>query len=72
MKKRINVQFLIVVSIAIIVTAAAAICIFYNTFKREIMENLKTTAYTIKIYPDRNTAYRSSIMTNLHRQGLLL
>ena len=32
MKKRINVQFLIVVSIAIIVTAAAAICIFYNTF----------------------------------------
>lgn len=48
MKKRINVQFLIVVSIAIIVTAAAAICIFYNTFKREIMENLKTTAYTIK------------------------
>ena len=41
MKKRINVQFLIVVSVAIIVTAAAMIGIFYNTFKREIMENLK-------------------------------
>ena len=37
MKKRINVQFLIVVSIAIIVTAAAAICMFFNTFKREII-----------------------------------
>ena len=48
MKKRINVQFLIVVSIAIIVTAAAAICIFYNTFKREIMENLKTSYLEIK------------------------
>lgn len=35
MKKRINVQFLIVVSIAIIVTAAAAICIFIIHLKEK-------------------------------------
>ena len=44
MKKKINLQMLIIVAIAIILTAVLSIVVFYEMFKREMSDNLATYA----------------------------
>ena len=49
MKKKINLQFLITVGMAIILTAVLAVAFFYYFFKNETFSNLKAYAKTLQI-----------------------
>ena len=40
MKKKINIQMLVMVGIAIILTAILSIAVFYEVFKREMADSL--------------------------------
>ncbi len=48
MKKKINIQFVVTVAIAIAITAVLSTAVFYETFKKEMLENLKSYAHVIK------------------------
>lgn len=47
MKKKINMQFLMITAIAIIFTAIFSCIIFYEIFKTEVMEEIKSYAYLL-------------------------
>ena len=47
MKKKINIQFIIITLIAILTTVLLSTCIFYNLFKKEVMRDIKTNAQLI-------------------------
>ena len=47
MKKKINIQFIIITFIAILTTVLLSTCIFYNLFKKEVMRDIKTNAQLI-------------------------
>lgn len=42
MKKKINIQFLIITLLAILTTVSLSIFVFYELFKQEVMADLKT------------------------------
>ncbi len=48
MKKKINIQFILVAAITIILTISLSTVIFYELFKKEVMEELKTYAHVLK------------------------
>lgn len=48
MKKRINLQFMIISALGILLTLCLSIIIFYELFKGEVMEELGTYAHVIK------------------------
>ena len=48
MKKKINIQFIITNVLTIILTAVLCTAVFYNIFKKEILNNLKTYADVYK------------------------
>lgn len=47
MKKKINMQFLIIAAVAILFTAFFSGIIFYETFKKEVMEEVKSYAHLL-------------------------
>ncbi len=47
MKKKINIQFIIVTFVAILTTVLLSTYIFYNLFKKEVMSDIKTNAQLI-------------------------
>ncbi len=48
MKRKINAQFLITVAIAIVLTSVLTTAVFYETFKKEMTDNLRTYAHVLK------------------------
>lgn len=48
MKKKINLQFMIISAIGILLTLCLSIVIFYELFKGEVMDELETYAHVIK------------------------
>ncbi|MCI8327399.1 MAG: two-component sensor histidine kinase [Lachnospiraceae bacterium] len=48
MKKKINLQFMIISAVGILLTFCLSTVIFYELFKREIMDELETYAHVIK------------------------
>ena len=57
MKKRINFQLITIAVIAIVSTKIMVTAVCYESFKHQIMEDLKTYAYLLK-----NTTALSDIM----------
>ncbi|MDO5291963.1 MAG: ATP-binding protein [bacterium] len=58
MKKKINLRFLAVVAVAIIITVTMATVVFYELFKKEVMQDLKTyvrVLVTADIYDEYKT-----------------
>lgn len=51
MKKKINVQFIIVSSFAVVFTAAAAMILFYNIFKNQVYDDIKDYTHVIQTLP---------------------
>ena len=51
MKKKINVQFIIVSSFAVVFTAAAAMILFYNIFKNQVYDDIKDYTHIIQTLP---------------------
>ena len=47
MKKKINIQFLLIAILAIGFTVATTSMVFYELFKKEVMDSLKTYAHVI-------------------------
>ena len=47
MKKKINIQFLLIAILAIGFTVAITSMVFYELFKKEVMDSLKTYAHVI-------------------------
>lgn len=47
MKKRLQINFLIVAMLAIVTVLLLTTVVFYNLFQREVMENLQTCAYVL-------------------------
>lgn len=47
MKKKINLQFIIIVFIAIVITLTFATVVFYELFQKEVLEELRTYAYVL-------------------------
>lgn len=48
MKKRLQINFLIIAAISILAIMSFSTVIFYNLFQDEVMENLETSAYLLK------------------------
>lgn len=48
MKRKLNVKFMIVAAIAIMVTAACSLLLFYNILKEQIFDDLKANAHLIE------------------------
>lgn len=48
MKRKINMQFMIVAGIAILFTLILSVAFFYRFFQREVMNNLRMDAYMLK------------------------
>ena len=48
MKKKINIQFLIITLLAILTTVSLSIFVFYELFKQEVMADLKTHSFWLK------------------------
>lgn len=51
MKKKINIQFILITMLAIIITVFSVSFVYYELFKDEVMEDLKTYAHVL-IYSD--------------------
>lgn len=49
MKKKINIQFIIITIVAIITTVSLSTFVFYKLFKKEVMESIKTNCELIMI-----------------------
>lgn len=47
MKKRINIQFMIIASLAILSTLCLVMCAFYELFKKQVFEDLKTYTHIL-------------------------
>ena len=61
MKKRINTRFMLVASVAIILTMCFATYIFYDTYKIEVIEEMKAFAHILKdtqAFEDSNIEYQ--------------
>lgn len=61
MKKRINTRFMLVASVAIILTMCFATYIFYDTYKIEVIEEMKAFAHILKdtkAFEDSNVEYQ--------------
>ncbi len=48
LKRKINMQFMVVAGLAILSTLVLSVAVFYNFFQQEVMNNLKMDAYMIK------------------------
>lgn len=51
MKKKINIQFIIVASFAAVFTAIAAMILFYNIFKNQVYDDIKDYTHVIQAFP---------------------
>ena len=47
MRKKINLQFMLIAAMSILLTLAMVVGVFYKLFKREVMENIKTYAHVL-------------------------
>lgn len=47
MKKKINIQFIIVAIVAVLVTVTLSTFVFYDLFKKEVLEEIKTYAHIL-------------------------
>ena len=56
MKKKINVQFMIIASLAILFTLGLVIGTFYELFKDQVFEDLKTYTYILKSMAEQENA----------------
>lgn len=68
MKRKINIQFLIIAALAIIFTVVCTSVIFYEIFRKEIISDLKTNAHILvdsESYRDRNRISEISKKDNL-------
>ena len=60
MKKKINVQFMIIASLAILSTLGLVIGTFYELFKNQVFEDLKTYTYILKNIAELEGAEKNS------------
>ena len=51
MKRKINIQFIIVSSFAAVFTAIAAMILFYNIFKNQVYDDIKDYTHVIQAFP---------------------
>ncbi len=68
MKKKINIQFLVIAVLAILFTVTSISFVFYEIFKKEVLEDLKTYAHVIvdsKAYNNIEDASEASIKDEL-------
>lgn len=68
MKKKINIQFLIIAALAIFFTVSSVAVVFYELFQREVMADLKTYAHVVvgsKAYQDMDSILEDSIEDEL-------
>ena len=50
MKKKINIQFILLSSFAVVVTAAASMALFYSIFKNQVYDDIKDYTHIIRAY----------------------
>ncbi len=50
MKKKINIQFILLSSFAVVVTAAASMVLFYSIFKNQVYDDIKDYTHIIRAY----------------------
>ena len=60
MKKKINIQFMIIASLAILSTLGLVIGTFYELFKNQVFEDLKTYTYILKNIAELEGAEKNS------------
>ena len=68
MKKKINAKFMLISALAIIVTGACAMLLFYTILKEQIFDDLKANAHVISMMDDEQL--KSELHYNLNDDGL--
>lgn len=69
MKKKINVQFIVVSAMAVVITAIASMTLFYNIFKKQVFDDIKAYSHVIQLVDD-NFWEKQKNQERIYRDGL--